>query len=789
METDDIITVTYKNYTIIGNKNNFFKYRLYGHKLYTGNGIINFFLSGDKYEGDIKTNDKHGQGKYFFADGARYEGNWKNGVKDGQGKVFYRDGKLNYDGNWKNGEKDGQGKVFYGDGNLNYEGEWQNGVKNGKGKLFYRDGSKYEGEWKNGEKYGQGKTFYNNGKPQYEGEWKNGEKYGQGKYFYKDGSKYEGNWKDDKFNGLGKHFYPNGILKYEGYCKDDKFNGQGKYFYPNGILEYEGNCKDGKFNGKGKYYYPNGNLKFEGNWKNGVEHGEGTLYEPDGAKYVGNWINGIEDGKGKYFDKNGNLLAKKDIIITFNSSIINNNNKIQNFDEQQKFIYKLFGTSENFEKWIENFTPSEPKNDIHNIYRSIENIHHVFRILQDITMNKTNVEKKSGDVKSLVEVVTDIKSDNSIPFKQSDSNFNDYTDPEKTHILNKFANNLYKYLIRKHNMNKQKNSFTKSFKQSVKKMFTRKTQINDNTQINDDKKCFGIEYAKEIQEMIRYSILHVREGLLSKSATVPMIIMSKTIPPYDTKKEPINEPVIPNKPFKPESNNNVTKTKYEEDMKKYDEDMTKYLKDMKEFELKKKNQNQYDENVATFSEQYVEVGDTCLNIIRLIDAFLETLPSTLQTDIARTYMIDFIEGYDSKICTFNPKKNFTDNFLASCGLGNLKKLILSLYKVLSQYIVGKKEEIKYIDKPIDCNSDVKFAKLFYGSNTKPKSDFKNQDKKITDSGIITELLNGWYTDYLKKQFDKSYKNFLSFIITKWYETQCDVYNQNKNFIIGLSSNK
>ena len=97
-------------------------------------------------------------------------------------------------------------------------------------------------------------------------------------------------------------------------------------------------------------------------------------------------------------------------------------------------------------------------------------------------------------------------------------------------------------------------------------------------------------------------------------------------------------------------------------------------------------------------------------------------------------MIDFIEGYDSKICTFNPKKNFTDNFLASCGLGNLKKLILSLYKVLSQYIDGKKEEIKYIDKPINCTSDVKFAKLFYGSNTEPKSYFKNQE--ITDIDIL-----------------------------------------------------
>jgi hypothetical protein len=311
-------------------------------------------------------------------------------------------------------------------------------------------------------------------------------------------------------------------------------------------------------------------------------------------------------------------------------------------------------------------------------------------------------------------------------------------------------------------------------KKNIKK--TRKNTVKNNAKKSIEKTCFGIEYSKEIHDMIIYSILNNREGLTSIGARVPVIIMNKTIPP----EEPDPEPEKPIEPIK----DSISPENYELEMKKYILDMQNYKNKIKEIEKRKKNISQFNENVEISSgNKYVEVGDTCLNIIRLIDSFIETLPYTLQTEIARSYMIDYIEGYDSKICSFNPNL-VVNNFLASCGLGNLKKLIISLYNVLSGYVDNKKPEIKYIQKKINCKGEFKFTKLFYGSNTDPKCYFKKSDSQDSDKKDIEKILNGWYENYAKLGIEnKTYKNFLNYIIVKWYENQCDIYNTNENFIL------
>ena len=597
-----------------------------------------------------------------------------------------------------------------------------------------------------------------------EGEEKNfkSNKYnGTGKHFYDNGNiKYEGQFKDGKYNGTGKSFYENGKIRYKGQFKDDKLNGTGKLFYDNGKLQYEGDWIYGRIWGTGKLFYVNGKLGYEGQFKDGLPDGTGKgFYQNGKIRYKGQWYDGKYNGRGKLYDINGNLEYEGEFVngtkkvdqIDLNIKEFKkykNTNTNQSFDDIKKEIHKLFGSKDIFEKWITNFTPSDINKDVHGVYKSIENIHYVFRIIQDITMNENK---------------TRIKSDGKIEFKVSDSNYSAYVKDEITHILNKYANNLYRYLIRKHQMNEQKKSF-----------FSRKKTRKNNAQKSIDKTCFGIEYSKEIHDMIIYSILNNREGLTSIGARVPVIIMNKTIPP----EEPDPEPEKPIEPIK----DSISPENYESEMIKYNLDMEKYKNKIKEIEKIKKNISQYKENKN--SGNYVEVGDTCLNIIRLIDAFIETLPYTLQTEIARTYMIDYIEGYDSKICSFNPKLVDYDNFIASCGLGNLKKLIISLYNVLSGYVDNKKPEIKYIQKKINCKGDFKFTKLFYGSNTDPKCYFKKSDSQDSDKKEIEKILSGWYENYYQLLIDnKTYKDFLNYIIVKWYENQCDIYNTNENFIL------
>lgn len=60
------------------------------------------FQNGDKYEGDWKDGQKHGQGVYTWKNGDRYEGGWKNGKAHGKGVFTRADGTKN-DGEFENG--------------------------------------------------------------------------------------------------------------------------------------------------------------------------------------------------------------------------------------------------------------------------------------------------------------------------------------------------------------------------------------------------------------------------------------------------------------------------------------------------------------------------------------------------------------------------------------------------------------------------------------------------------------------------------------------------------------
>ena len=767
-----------------------------GNKIYEGewkdgkyNGTgTQYDKDGNKqYEGEWKDHRFNGKGTQYDKDGKKqYEGDWTDGKCNGTGKFYNENGTIQYDGVWKDNNRNGIGIQYYPDGTKQYEGKWENNYKNGTGTQYYTDGEKYEGEWKDDNRNGTGIQYYSDRKQQYEGKWKDDKYNGTGIQYYSDGTtkQYEGKWKNNTYNGTGIRYNADGKPEYEGDWTNYKRNGTGTQYYPDGekykgkwennkrkgkgtqyykdgtTKQYEGEWENSKRNGIGTSYYKNGRTRYKGEWKDSYSNGKGIYYNEDGRTlYEGEWKNNVFHGKGTEYNPDGTVKNKgifqdgvlNQIEIKIETKKTSKQKKDLNFNEIKEEIYKLFGNNqENFEKWIENFTPTVQNGVIHPIYLSIQNIHYVFRIIQDITMNQ---EK------------TKIEADNTIEFKISDSEINTYNPIEMNHIINKFANHLYEYLIIENDMNK------KNSKNSKKSLFSflssKKSKKSNENNENKENPCFGSKYSKLIQEMIIYSINNKTEGLLT--ATLPMVINNKNY-----------KPIKPTKIYEPIEPQNVSKDSNE--YKEYIKKLETYNQYKRALENYTKNKKHYTESKGLLNP---EVGNTSLNVIRLIDAFISKLPFKIQNDIAIDYMINYIEGYDAKTCTFDPNKKTGKDWYASCNLGNLKKLILSLYNVLKNYSIANnsKPAVK-INNQIKCKDfvteDEKLTKLFFspdGINIISNFTDNSEDKEI-----IKSIITGWYGEYAQTT-NISYAGFLEFIISKWYESNCEKYNSNENFII------
>ena len=111
------------------------------------------FPNGDKYYGEFKDGEFHGQGTLTDYNGEKYVGEFKDGDYDGHGTFTSHNGGK-YVGEFKNGEMNGQGTFTFPEEKKNTdESSW--------------DGSRrreipppvlklYEGEFKNGNFHGQG---------------------------------------------------------------------------------------------------------------------------------------------------------------------------------------------------------------------------------------------------------------------------------------------------------------------------------------------------------------------------------------------------------------------------------------------------------------------------------------------------------------------------------------------------------------------------------------------------------------------------------------------------------
>jgi hypothetical protein len=77
----------------------------------------------EKYVGEFRNGEPHGQGTLSFPDGAKYVGEFSNGQPHGQGTTTDSDGSF-FVGTFRDGRVFGQGKLFSRKGYLLAEGNW-----------------------------------------------------------------------------------------------------------------------------------------------------------------------------------------------------------------------------------------------------------------------------------------------------------------------------------------------------------------------------------------------------------------------------------------------------------------------------------------------------------------------------------------------------------------------------------------------------------------------------------------------------------------------------------------
>ncbi|MEP3200725.1 MAG: peptidoglycan-binding protein [Rhizobiaceae bacterium] len=83
------------------------------------------FDDNSKYEGELRTNRRHGFGVYTYANGSRYEGEWRGNHRTGKGTLYSKDGGT-YEGFWRLNKPHGKG-VYKTAKGRRYSGNWREG--------------------------------------------------------------------------------------------------------------------------------------------------------------------------------------------------------------------------------------------------------------------------------------------------------------------------------------------------------------------------------------------------------------------------------------------------------------------------------------------------------------------------------------------------------------------------------------------------------------------------------------------------------------------------------------
>jgi len=86
--------------------------------------VVQELPSGDRYVGQLRDGQPHGQGAYLFSGGERYVGDFQHGRQDGQGLLVLGDGRR-FLGEWKDGLRNGYGVLYDLEGHVERAGYWE----------------------------------------------------------------------------------------------------------------------------------------------------------------------------------------------------------------------------------------------------------------------------------------------------------------------------------------------------------------------------------------------------------------------------------------------------------------------------------------------------------------------------------------------------------------------------------------------------------------------------------------------------------------------------------------
>ena len=127
--------------------------------------------NGNKYVGEFKDGNYHGQGTYTFSTGNKYVGEYKDDKRNGQGTLTWANGEK-YVGEFKDDKFNGQGTYTFANGHK-YVGDYKDDKRNGQGTYTYANGDKYVGEYKDNQLNGEGIRYSPSGSIIEQGRWQN----------------------------------------------------------------------------------------------------------------------------------------------------------------------------------------------------------------------------------------------------------------------------------------------------------------------------------------------------------------------------------------------------------------------------------------------------------------------------------------------------------------------------------------------------------------------------------------------------------------------------------------
>ena len=211
------------------------------------------WLNGEKYVGEWKDGDFHGHGTYTWPDGSLVVGEWKNHNINGQAtEIFGKNTEWagdRYIGEFRDDQFHGQGTYTYADGTIlegifeNNELLYANNYSNNK-EILPNCPSDVNAYWHNC--FGVYVLTSAEWKGDvYVGEFRDDQFHGQGTYTFLDGDRYVGEFWNDVIQGQGTYTFLDGD-RYVGKWRNGEYHGQGTYNFADGTSE-EGIFENGEF--------------------------------------------------------------------------------------------------------------------------------------------------------------------------------------------------------------------------------------------------------------------------------------------------------------------------------------------------------------------------------------------------------------------------------------------------------------------------------------------------------------------------------------------------------------